>query len=797
MFKLTKTTYRFHSFVLVLCIAATGFGIWHFWKKGPANIENITMIFEASTNLDKLKNNDDIKYVKIQVGNDRSREAIKTLMRLERDVKKLEFLTEESENDVSITSNLKDTRKALDQMITLPNLSSILNVLYSRVQSFEGFVVANNWRTLTRISRRMMAELKPVRLRKPGVLNESKIASLVRTVNRDLKMMEKVTSGSVLSTGDKELILARTSTLKTEIVMLENYLKSLRNFQKSFSVLESSYTGWLKAIEPEISLQLIKFENNSRMMLFGLGGLLLVLVFGSAAGFYVNRREDRERKSRVEDFVIDVIKDGIIPVSARNVKGMSKQFHEDLDKYREYVHRRMSFGAIFRDSLPFSSLILDSNLHVVWGNNEFFQAWGIEMEEGRESNVNWDFLSQFTNLGENDPVLAALKEGVSGIYQIQVSGREKKESLPYEMYVSPVEYAGQSRIVIFFYPLKSVEETLSHQMKSVVGPVTRTLESMSNESYDEEFKERVRKDFEIAGISELYQRFNDYHEKIATARDGYLSEIERLENELYDQYKAIDDIKLTLGEGFRNFKKGQTSITEVRDQVVTQVELRTELVDCYKKTVECAKELFREEESLFETCIRLSDDLRENESAFDTMVQIKDRFKGLKEEVNDFKVNLIQSLEQSLVHQRVDGVDMRVEQSLSRLKSDIKGFDKILSEFNKASTQLDVSLSKVGLLLERAERPDLNVTKVNYVDRKETIEDEMFQMGRLSENGSKLDEETVKSLKEFFKDYLVLKDSFKKLALLVDESTRGRGSDEVMLPNDPPKEKTKEVQQRV
>jgi len=797
MFKLTRTTYRFHSFLLVLCIAATGFGIWHFWKKGPANIENITMIFEASTNLDKLKNNDDIKYVKIQVGNDRSREAIKTLIRLERDVKKLEFLTEESENNVSITTNLKDTRKALDQMITLPNLSSILNVLYSRVQGFEGFVVANNWRTLTRVSRRMMAELKPVRLRKPGVLTESKIASLVRTINRDLKMMEKVTTGSVLSTSDKELILARTSTLRTEVVMLEKYLESLRNFKKSFSVLDTSYSGWLKSIEPEISLQLIKFENNSRMMLFGLGGLLLALVFGSAAGFYINRREDRERKSRVEDFVIDVIKDGIIPVSSRNVKGMSKQFHEDLDKYREYVHRRMSFGAIFRDSLPFSSLILDSNLHVVWGNNEFFQAWGIEMEEGRESNINWDFLSQFTNLGENDPVMSALKEGVSGIYQIQVSGREKKESLPYEMYVSPVEYAGQSRIVIFFYPLKSVEETLSHQMKSVVGPVTRTLESMSNESYDEDFREKVRKDFEIAGISELYQRFNDYHGKIVTARDGYLSEIERLENELYDQYKAIDDIKLTLGEGFRNFKKGQSSITEVRDQVVTQVELRTELVDCYRKTVDCAKELFREEESLFETCIRLSDDLRENESAFDIMVQIKDRFKGLKQEVNDFKVNLMQSLEQSIVLQRVDGIDMRVEQSLSRLKSDIKGFDKILSEFNKASTQLDVSLSKVGLLLERAERPDLNVAKVNYVDRKETIEDEMFQMGRLSENGTKLDEETVNSLKEFFKDYLVLKDSFKKLALLVDESTRGRGSDEVMLPNEPPKDETKEVQQSV
>lgn len=794
MFKLTRTTSRFYSFVLLLCIAATGFGIWHFWKKGPANIENITMIFEASTNLDKLKNNDDIKYINLQVGNDRSREAIKTLMRLERDVNKLDFLADSEENQTPITSHLKQTKVALDRMITLPNFSSILNVLYSRVQSFEGFVVGNNWRTLTRVARRMIAELKPVRLRKPGVLTESKIASLVRTINRDLSMMEKVTTGSVLSKADKELILARVSTLKTEVVMLEKYLKSLRSFKKSFSTLETSYAAWLKTVEPEISLQLIKFENNSRLMLFGLGGVFLLLVFGLFAGMYLTKREDRERKRRIEDFTIDVIKDGIIPVQARNVKGMSRQFHEDLDKYREYVHKRMSFGALFRDSLPFSSLILDSNLHVVWGNKEFFEVWGIEMDEGRESNINWDFLSQFTNLGENDPIMSALKEGVSGIYQIQVSGREKKESLPYEMYVSPVEYAGQSRIMIFFYPLKSVEETLSHQMKSVVGPVNRTLESMSNECYDEDFREKIKKDFDIAGISELYHRFNDYHGKITTAREGYLSEIERLENELYDQYKAIDDIKLTLGEGFRNFKKGHHSITDVRDKVVTQVELRTELVDSYKKTVDYAKELFREEETLFETCLRLSEDLKENENAFDSMVQIKDKFKILKQEVNDFKVNLIQSLEQSLVLQRVDGVDMRVEQSLSRLKSDIKGFDKILSEFNKASTHLDVSLSKVGMLLERSERPDLDVAKVNFVDRKEVIEDEMFQMGRLSENGTRLDEDTVQTLKEFFGDYLVLKESFKKLALLVDDSTKARGQDASMVPEDP-KEKKEEIQQ--
>ncbi|MCO4792741.1 MAG: hypothetical protein KC493_03455 [Bacteriovoracaceae bacterium] len=784
MIKLTRSSHRFHSFVLILSLLFLGYGIWHFWKKGPANIENVTMVFEASSNLEKVKNNNDIKYAKLQVGNDRSREAIKTIMRLERDVKKLNFLTGEEEVSEKLDNYIKLTKKSLDEMITLPSLSSVLNVLYSRIQSFERFVSSNRWRTLTRISKRISAELKPVRLRKPGVLNQRKISNLVRTINRDLALMEKVTSSSVLQNSEKDLIIARIQTLKTEVVMLKKYLKGLSGFHKNFKGLELSFATWLKKTEPEISLQLIKFENNSKIMLFALGGLFLLLMAGLGLGFVIIKKEDKERKKRIEGFTIDAIKDAIIPVQAKNIQGGSREFYDEIDKYRGYVHKRMSFGTLFRDSLPFSSLILDSNLHVVWANKDFYNSFGIEVDEDRENNINWDFLNQFTNLGENDPVVSALNENISGIYQIQISGHEKKESLPYEMYVTPVEYAGQSRIVIFFYPLKSVEETLSHQMRSVVGPVSRTLEAMSEENFNPEFKEKIKKDFEIAGISELYDKFENYHENISADRDSYLIEIEKLENELFDQYKAIDDIKLRLGEGFRNFKKGQDSISEVRNQVINQVSLRSEITDSYRKTIDTAKSLFREEEQLFESCLKLSSDLSENEQAFGSIVQIKDEFKKIKVEVNDFKMNLVQSLEQSLVLQRVEGMDLRIEQSLNRLKSDIKGFDKILSEFNKRSTQLDVSLSKIGMLLERSSRPDLDIMKVNFVDNKENIEDEMFQVGRLGENGNKVDEETINSLKDFFDDYIVLKDSFKKMALLVDGSTQTRGQAKTIMPGE-------------
>ena len=78
------------------------------------------------------------------------------------------------------------------------------------------------------------------------------------------------------------------------------------------------------------------------------------------------------------------------------------------------------------------------------------------------------------------------------------------------MYVSPVEYSKQKRIMIFFYPLRSLEETITNQMKATVGPIRNTLEALNTNSFTDDLKMKLSKDFDVAGIGELFTEFNKY-----------------------------------------------------------------------------------------------------------------------------------------------------------------------------------------------------------------------------------------------------------------------------------------------
>ena len=77
-------------------------------------------------------------------------------------------------------------------------------------------------------------------------------------------------------------------------------------------------------------------------------------------------------------------------------------------------------------------------------------------EDINQDYLSWDYLSKLTNIGDNDPVLEGLKNKIAGIYQIQVRLSESEDIRPYEMFVSPVSYNGQMRVMLFFYSLVRV-----------------------------------------------------------------------------------------------------------------------------------------------------------------------------------------------------------------------------------------------------------------------------------------------------------------------------------------------------
>ena len=141
-----------------------------------------------------------------------------------------------------------------------------------------------------------------------------------------------------------------------------------------------------------------------------------------------------------------------------------------------YFEKRMSFGSIFQEALPLSAILLDKNLKVIWANNQFCDDWCISEEEIKKDYMSWDFLNKLTNIGNDDPVLEALKYNVAGIYQVKIKANDEAEVRPFEMFVSPTSYQGETRVMLFFYDLTNLEQTIQEQAKGILNPVKSSLE---------------------------------------------------------------------------------------------------------------------------------------------------------------------------------------------------------------------------------------------------------------------------------------------------------------------------------
>ena len=766
--RLNRSLQIFYALVITLSLGIAGYGAYYFWQNGPFDSENITTVYEASLQLDELKKKKYVANIKKQVENDRVRDAVRSMENFERKARNLNTI-KSVEAFESLSKKLNQNKKYLNGLLNYPELSTVILILGNKVANFESFVVQNRWRTLTRMSRRIKAKLSVSRVRTPGFFNHKKLSNLHKSITRDLNTMKSVTSNSVLTATNKRQILTNLKTLDTELNMLKRFLNSLDDFNASYKAFNGAYSDWMMEIEPAVALNKIELEKNNQKLLMGFVSLLGFWALALVLGYFVYRGNRKSIRKEIESVTLRTIKDGIIPFESKIDYPGTEIFNREVLKYREYVHKRMSFGSVFQDAVPFSCILLDSNLNVVWANELFYSTWDLNGTD-KDGNVSWDYLQRFTNLGEDDPVLMAHGQGIAGIYQIQVKRNADEDTLPYEMYVSPVDYGGQKRIMIFFYPLTSLEETIHNQTKSIVGPVSRTLDALATSGFNPEFQTKVENDFEVAGIGEIYDKFQNYNSFVTQQKHGLLTEIENLENKVLDLQQMIATIREFQTEKGSGIENAIESFQTSRNTIVHNIDLRYELEDNFQSTLNTARNILKEENSLLERSKKAGTIIEENIRAFESVSKTKDDFKVLRDKVDDFKGRLSQSIEQTLLFLKREGADQRLEQSLSRIKLEMKGVEQVFSAFGEVVKNLDIGLSKIGLIINESEVPDFTDFQGKLESAREEIENLTFHLGRVSRSGERSDELMVQSLKELYAHFQNVRGLETSLNTLVAEA---------------------------
>lgn len=744
-FTLGRVVHIYYITVLIALTSLFAYGVNYYWNSGLLNIDYISNLYDGTSKVKSVKERNDIDELKKYVDGDRIKEASNVFNRLEMDIKDLKAIKSTDSNDFDET--VRKIKQSLIGFQSASELSTILNNLNAKVNAFETFVTEKKWPTLSRMSVNLRMKLSPSRLMVGGMYNFERTQNLSLSVNNDLEAMNNFVESSGLLPEIKVAIINRIKNIQNEALNLNGYVEAHNRFNRFYKEFQISYLTWFKLVEPEIAFKKIQFEKSSQTIFYSLIIIFSTLIASIILGVVIYNFSSKRSIMKTEKLIIDSIKDGLLPVEAKKLENFSPDFHVEFDKYRDYAHKRMAFGSIFQEAMPFASILLDSNLNMVWGNSHFYEQWQMQNFKEDEESLTWDFLQRFTNLEDNSSILSALRMSTSGVYKIQVKTNTMAKALPYEMFVSPVEYSNQKRIMVIFYPMVEAELTLVSQKNNLLNPVLRLLDLEMEEKMTPEKMSELRNSADKAGAGEVFTKLIHFMKKSETIQDDLNREIESLEIKVSEHRLTSAEMRKSLVASFETQKASIERYTQFKTAVSLVLDNREQLEEQFKYALNSSREMMRDQNKIFLVAERAEKNVDDYIKSFRTITNLKSEFKDLKNSVDDFKTRIVQILDQLLIFQSHENDTQRIDQFLGKIKIEMKGFEKVLTSFNEVVTQLDVTVTKVDMMVESREKMDLEGIRYRIDGIKNNLENIQFSASRISQTAHSKDEEMINTLK--------------------------------------------------
>jgi hypothetical protein len=706
--QLTGGLYKFYHGLIIL-IALMSFGLLaYFWKIGFLDDSRSKDLHRASYVIE----NHEVKTVAKRFQNGILKQEPKVVIKeIDSFLKKSEGINnliglDQFETFRKSSGNLK---KKVYSLISYPKTDKVINVFNDKMQKFTEFIIENKWQTLSRMSKRIFQVTK-------SRIDHNRLAKMVSTVERDFEQMIKITKGSVLTRPEKSEILSRISNLTVEMTMLKNYINDRDKVIKSIETYGESLEGWYAALLPEISLKKIQMEKVGKYYVLGLLSILTTSILMLFGGLFFQKRSTIRKQAELQSEIEKYISEGLLESNDDILESYTDTFQNYSLQMREYIGKRMSFGSIFQEAIPLGAMLLDHNLKVIWANKHFLQEWQLVEDDVTKGYISWDFLSKLTNIGENDPVIEALKFQVAGIYQVQIKVSEDAEVQPYEMFVSPVKYNGEKRVMIFFYSLMSLQQTITDQARGIVSPIEKTLDAIVNNQFDQEKQVALVNEYEIGNIRGVYEKFLKLYQNVENAQFTSAKESKLLANEVQKLSDRLNDLNKEVQSALNTFKSQKMNLQSTKEKIIEQTALLdsfSDLSHSSNKELSSTLDLFHREMAKVETLLGHLNSVTKTIPNYET---ISGEFKRLKRNGNEMRANLQNSLHQFIhMKKRIqdEGLQQRVSSWFETMMEDYKKMEAHSIEFEKKVTAHEVTLSKSTMLLNDLNRNCVTIKSDN------------------------------------------------------------------------------------
>ena len=687
----SKKLTQFYQFSLVFIILSTLGVLFYFWKMGFIDGSRGKELYQASYIVDTYENKDILGEVKNLVWSENSKLALEKLNRIEKELGGVNAQITVKSYSV-FKDDLQKLKTSIANLISFSKVDNVVDVFRDKMDKFYVYVQQNQWRTLTRMSDRIFSQIS-------GHIGKEQIKTLTKSIERDFETMLKVTNNSILSRADKAEISSRISHLMIEIEMLKKYIDERSFFEQLFNQTKKSKKKWTSDLTPELTIQKLEIDQMGKYYLFGLLALTGVGTILFSLGLLYTTHQNKKAKVQFEDFVQEMINENILEDKPFQSNEYSHEFESYIHNISHYIQKRMSFGSIFQDAMPFSSILLDHNLKVQWANKQFCEDWLIDEDEMKKDYMTWDFLSKLTNLGHDDPVLEALKHGVAGIYQVKTKPNDNSMTRAFEMFVAPVKYQNEKKVMLFFYDLSNLEQTIQDQAVSIVSPVRRSLEQLLNNTMLNEEND-LSYEFSIAGIEDINSSFLELAKRTENERQSVASEINTLQAQIQELTNHQDYLYEQLNLQFGLSQDGAGVLKTFKDNVIGLSELSHKL----------SGQLTKAQEIIYTNINALnvsSEKINSSRNMALEVVELLPKFETVKEELRHYKALVYEhkvkistdliTLKASMQKNRSDMSD-RVYHNYEQICDRYNKLELNLDESDKRVSQLELLISKLGML---------------------------------------------------------------------------------------------------
>jgi len=738
-----------HAYYLVAMIAIAtlfAFGVSHYYKSGILNIDFVSSVYDGTNKVKIVKDRADLDEIKKFVDGDRLKDALKVINKLEQDIKDLRLIKSTKDQD-QFDENFNLLKQNVTQLQNATELSTLLTSIVTKISTFEAFVTQNKWPTLTRMSVNLRNKASQAKIISNGVYHSERVHNLLSSINNDLEAMTNFVESSGLKPDIKTAIIARMKGIRSESENLKNYVEERKKFLNAYKNFQTDFSNWFKLVEPEIAFKKIDFEKSSQTIIYSIMAfsfiLLSLIVVGGVTSSYVLKMQ----KEHLENSILTSIKEDLIPAERKNKNNWSHQLNDEISKYHDHIHRRMNFGTIFQEAMPLPTILLDNNLNLTWANLPFYQAWKLENFKDDSDTLSWDFLQRFTNLEDHTSLLNALRMNHSGTYTIMVKTASMDEALPYEMYISPIEHLGQKRILIIFYPSKELQEKLILQRGAIVDHMSQLNLAFKDVNVDVDQVIQLEKVSEMLGIQTY---FNDTHELLLHKNQEIEKrdlEITKLEDKNRDLHNLISSMRLNIVESFEQNSSSMNEFNRFKNLVLNLIDSRDQVEEQVKFVMNASKEMHKDQAKILHLADAAECSVDEYIKSLKNMTELKGQFKDLRGSVQDFKSRIVQVLDQLLIFQNHEGDSLKIDQFLGKIKIEMKGFEKILFDFNQVITTMDVTITKIDLMANDRVRVDTKDALSRMELIKSNIDNVQFSLNKVIQVAHAKDDDLINSLK--------------------------------------------------